>query len=156
MQTFGPAAPDAESRRVELQLGGHLIEVIIHRPEGEPADINAVPFFETGALIDTGASDVCIDFRIAHDLNLRQIDQRTVGTLGGSIPAAVYVGVLEVPALGFKKVMPLYAFRVRRVSFSVVLGRTFLSNYIVTFNGPEGYCVFADPPWVYSPPIEDE
>jgi hypothetical protein len=156
MQTFGPAAPDAEGRKVQLTLGGHLIEVIVHRPDGEPAEPTDLQFWETGALIDTGASHVCIDFRIALDLKLRQIDQGMVGTMGGSVPASIHLGVLEVPALRFKRLMPLYAFRVRRVNFSVLLGRSFLADYIVTFNGPEGYCHFADPGLGLAPPYEDE
>ncbi len=92
---------------------------------------------EAGGLIDTGASDVCIDFRIAHDLRLRQVDQRTVGTLGGSVPAAVYMGVLEVPALGFKRRMPLYAFKVRRVGFSVVSAAASLRTTSSPSTGPK-------------------
>ncbi len=55
-------------------------------------------FLEHGAMIDTGASDTCIDYRIAHALKLRQIDQRTIGTVGGPDPGRGVSGRAGNPA----------------------------------------------------------
>jgi hypothetical protein len=66
-----------------ITIEGIVIDVMVHRePKAAPED--GVPdFIEHGAMIDTGASDTCIDYRIAHALKLRQIDQRTIGTVAG-------------------------------------------------------------------------
>ena len=155
-RVFGPDAHDGLGRKIELELGGHLIDVIVRREDGAGPVPGLPSFYETGALIDTGATDVCIDLSIARDLRLRTVDQRTVGTAGGPILASVHVGVLEVPALGFRKLMPLYAFRVRRTNFSILLGRSFLADYIVTFDGPRGCCLFVRPEEAYQLPPDDE
>ncbi|MGH7025485.1 MAG: retropepsin-like aspartic protease [Caulobacteraceae bacterium] len=155
-RSFGPAGPDASSRREQLRVEGHVLDVIIHR-EPSAVDEEGVPaLFEAGALIDTGASDVCIDYRLAHELKLRQIDQQTVATPGGTLLAAVFLGLLEVPDLGYRKLMPLYALRVARSSYSVILGRSFLADYIVTFDGPNGCFHFALPQDVRSGEAHDE
>lgn len=98
---------------------------------------------ETNGLIDTGASDVCIDYRVALELGLREINQATVGVVGGSTLAKIYMGRLIVPDVGFDRVCPLYALKVRQPTHDVLLGRSFLENYIVTFDGPAGTFTFA-------------
>lgn len=105
----------------------------------------AAPSIRTRGLIDTGASDVCIDYRIAQQLGLRQIDQQDVGIVGATVPAAIYSGVLAVPDLSFSDRLPLYALKVRRPTHEVLLGRSFLRSFIVTFNGPLGTFHFASP-----------
>ena len=143
--TFGPSAPDASGRKERLTIEGYVLDVIIHRMAGAPEETGVSQFYEAGGLIDTGASDVCIDYRMAQTLRLRQIDQQTVATPGGSLLAAIYMGVLEIPALSFKRVMPLYALKVARASYNVILGRSFLSEYVVTFDGPNGLFHFDRP-----------
>ena len=144
-RTFGPGAPDAFSRREQLKVEGPILDVIIHREPNAAGGGGGPALYESGGLIDTGASDVCIDYRLASELRLRQIDQQTVATPGGSLLAAVFLGVLEVPALQFKKLMPLYALKVGRASYNVILGRSFLADFIVTFDGPNGFFHFAHP-----------
>ena len=41
--------------------------------------------------------------------------------------------------------MPLYALKVGRASYNVILGRSFLADYIVTFDGPNRFFHFALP-----------
>ena len=100
---------------------------------------------EVGGLVDTGASDVCIDYRLAEELGLRQVDQQTVGVVGASALATVHTGIIEIPELGFSQVMPLFALKVRRPSHDVLLGRSLLQNFIVTFDGPSGLFHFSTP-----------
>ncbi len=93
----------------DVTIHGHILSVIIHREPGAAPEEGVRQFQETGALIDTGASDICVDYRIAQALKLRQVDQRTIGTAGGSVEVAVYNGMFEVPLLGFKRMMRLFA-----------------------------------------------
>lgn len=111
----------------------------------EPVDLGVpVPTVETRGLIDTGASDVCIDYRIAIALGLKVIDQSLVGVVGTSTLATIYLGRLLIPEIGFDRVMPLYALKVRQPTHEVLIGRSVLQNYIVTFDGPAGMFHFAD------------
>lgn len=96
-------------------------------------------------LIDTGASDVCIDYRLAERLGLKVIDQTTVGVVGATVPAKIYLGRVVIPELGFDRMMRLYALKVRHATHEILLGRSFLQNYIVTFNGPAGMFTFSKP-----------
>ena len=129
----------------DVTIHGHILSVIIHREPGAAPEEGVRQFYETGALIDTGASDICVDYRIAQALKLRQVDQRTIGTAGGSVEVAVYNGVFEVPLLGFKRSMRLFAPRIDRVNYSVLIGRSLLKDYIVNFNGPTGEVHFIHP-----------
>lgn len=124
---------------------GHLLEVGIQRV-GPP---RASGEFETEiistGLIDTGASDVCIDYRLAERLGLKVIDQTMVGVVGATVPAKIYLGRVVIPQLGFDRMMRLYALKVRHATHEILLGRSFLQNYIVTFDGPAGIFTFAKP-----------
>lgn len=126
-----------------MAIFGHILPVHI-AAFGASSKTSSMPaLVETNGLIDTGASDVCIDYRIALELGLREIDQATVGVVGGSTLAKIYLGRLTVPDVGFDRVCPLYALRVRHPTHDVLLGRSFLENYIVTFDGPAGTFTFA-------------
>jgi len=124
---------------------GNVLDVIVHREPGAAAEEGVPVFHEAGALIDTGASDNCIDFRIAQALKLRAIDQRTISTAGGPIQVNVYLGIFEIPLLGFKKMMRLFAPRIDRLNYQVLIGRSVLKEYLVTFDGPANHCTFAKP-----------
>ncbi len=136
-----------------ITIEGIVIDVIIHRePNATPAD--GVPaFLEHGAMIDTGASATCIDYRIAHALKLRQIDQRTIGTVGGPIQVAVFLGMLEIPQLGFKRLDRLFAPKIERINYSVLTGRSVLKEFVFTYDGPADVCHFARP---QRPPDHDD
>lgn len=126
-------------------IPGHVLDVIIHREPGAKSEDGVRDFFEAGALIDTGASDNCIDYRIAQALKLRVIDQRTISTVGGPVEVNVYLGVFEIPVLGFKKMMRLFAPRIDRLNYQVLIGRSVLKEYLLTFDGPSDQCIFARP-----------
>jgi len=141
--TFGPATPDERTRRRETAIFGHLLPVTLGDvPVGASSPAPARTLATRG-LIDTGASDVCIDYRLAMELGLKVINQTTVGVVGGIAMANVYLGRLSLPEIGFDEVMPLYALKVRQPTHAVLLGRSFLQNYIVTFDGPAGHFTVA-------------
>lgn len=107
-------------------------------------------------MIDTGASDNAIDYRIAHALQLRQIDEIGLKGVGGRFSAPVFQGVLEVPALQYKKLVRLIAPKVNHSTYSMLLGRTFLSNFIMTYDGPNNMFIFFDPSRGVLPPAADD
>lgn len=125
-----------------MAIFGHILPVIIGGIDlsgATPGSISA------NGLIDTGASDICIDFRLAQQLGLKAIDQTMVVGVGGTLPATVYMGRLVVPDVEFDQLVRLYALKVRHPTHEVLLGRAFLQNYIVTFNGPSGLFHFSTP-----------
>jgi len=144
VKSFGPASPTNGARRAEATGLGHIISVII-KPAGAAKPSATATLIRAGGLIDTGASDVCIDYRVAVALGLDEIDQQTVGVVGASVPATVYMGILEIPELGFSEIMPLFALKVRRPTHDVLLGRSLLEHFIVTFDGPSGLFHFSRP-----------
>lgn len=138
--TYGPDGQSELDRHRELAVSGPLIDISIEAPNSAFAGVRAQ------GLIDTGASAVCIDRRTAIRLNLKQINETEIGVVGGgAVLASVHIGVLVVPALGFRQILPLYAVPMKQSSHSVLLGRSFLKNYIVTFDGPRGNFHFYNP-----------
>lgn len=65
--------------------------------------------------------------------------------MGGSIDASIYLAELEVPQLDYRELIEVVAPKVGHTSYSVLLGRSFLSQFIVTFDGPEGHFTFNRP-----------
>jgi predicted aspartyl protease len=128
-----------------ITIEGIVIDVIIHREPNAATEDGVPDFHESGAMIDTGASDTCVDYRIAHALKLRQIDQRTIGTVGGPVQVAVFLGVLEIPQLQYKKLTRFFAPRIERINYSVLIGRSVLREYIFTYDGPANLSHFARP-----------
>ncbi len=142
-KVFGPTAANENERRREMAIFGHILDVRV-AGFGPPVGTSSSPdVVETRGLIDTGASDICIDYRLAIHLGLREINQATVGVVGGTTMAKIYLGRLIVPEVGFDRVCPLYALKVSHPTHDVLLGRSFLENYIVTFDGPAGTFAFA-------------
>lgn len=147
--SFGPGGISAYDRSAELAALGPIIDIVIRSPQ-LPAQADRQPHQREATpargLIDTGATDVCIDVTLAAELGLIWTGREQVGVAGGaSIMADVFAGILEVPELGFSEMVPLYALKTRRPTHDVLLGRSFLRNFIVTFDGPQGVFHFYKP-----------
>jgi predicted aspartyl protease len=133
-----------------LAVSGPLIDISIQGVGSAFAGIAA------RGLIDTGASIVCISQRIADQLNLVSVDEDDMGVVGGgTIRANIYMGYLSVESLGFRELMRLYAVPMKQPGHSVLLGRSFLKHFIVTFNGPEGMFHFSTPPAAHDHGFDD-
>jgi predicted aspartyl protease len=149
--SYGPTGASASDRSGELAAVGPVVEIVIRAPGPPLRSPDWKPGFNRESvpargLIDTGASDVCIDARMAVELGLTETGQEPVGVAGGvSVFSTVYAGILEVPELGFSELMPLYSLKMRHPTHDVLLGRSFLRNFIVTFDGPEGIFHFYRP-----------
>ena len=144
-KTFGPVGPDEAQRHALLARDGCSLDVIIRADATSIAVAGAVTKTEhrTSALIDTGASKVCIDYRIAQELDLRQIDQTTLLVVGGKIEAPIYLGLLEIPGLEYREMIELVAPKIGQLRCEVLLGRSLLSAFIMTFDGPGGQVHFS-------------
>lgn len=150
--TTGPGAPTAYDRSVELAAVGPILDIVIRSPRlTRPIGASDGPVVKRESitargLIDTGATNVCIDIRMAVELGLSSTGKESVGVAGGgSLMSDVYAGILEVPQLNFSEMVPFYTLRMRHPTHDVLLGRSFLQNFIVTFDGPQGIFHFYSP-----------
>jgi predicted aspartyl protease len=89
------------------------------------------------ALIDTGASDSCIDEQLAQQLGLMPVDRRQVGGVAGQQLHYVYLAHLTVPNLGMQTLGPFIGVNLGGVH-KVIMGRDFLTHTILIYNGEEG------------------
>jgi predicted aspartyl protease len=135
----------------ETTIAGFMIPACIHRDVGGSLSDGEQAIFSDQALIDTGASAVFIDPSVAAALNLKQVDQSEIETAGGRVGVLVYSGVLEVPLLGYKERIELRAPKVKRISYSIVLGRSFLRQYHIVIDGPNDLLTFSRPGLVELP-----
>ena len=92
------------------------------------------------ALVDTGASESCIDVGLAEELGLPVVDKRRIAGAGGAHQAPVYLGHIFFPQLQ----NAIYG-RFAGVGLSdggqlqkALIGRTFLANYMMIYDGPFG------------------
>jgi hypothetical protein len=92
------------------------------------------------ALVDTGATESCIDNLVGHDLGLPVVDRRPIAGVHGSKPANIYLAQVHVPSLSFT----IYGFfagvdlaaggQIHRA----LIGRTFLRNFTMVYEGGTG------------------
>lgn len=95
------------------------------------------------ALVDTGATECCIDSQLAVRLGLPVVDKRKVAGVGGVSEVDVHLAQVYVPSLGFT-MYGLFAsvhLSAGGSLHSVLIGRTFLRDFVMTYDGPSGTVV---------------
>ena len=119
--------------------------VVAHFPAGEDTPKQA----ETvSALIDTGAAESCIDVGLAERLGLPVVDKCMVSGVGGAARHPVYAAKIEIPNLSGQYQRGRFS-GVRLADGGqrhlVLLGRTFLRNVIMVYDGIRGHATLAAP-----------
>jgi hypothetical protein len=106
------------------------------------------------ALVDTGASQSCIDDALAVQLNLPIVDRQKIAGVGGNHEVNMYLAQVHVPPLNF----------VINGSFAGVnligggqqhhalIGRTFLQSFTMIYEGRTGTVTLSNDPQPASPP----
>ena len=98
------------------------------------------------ALVDTGASECCIDSLLASKLNLPIVDKRTISGSYGSHDVNVYLAQIHIPTLN----MTMYgAFAGVHLSAGgqshmALIGRTFLRHYTMVYEGRTGTVIISN------------
>lgn len=88
-------------------------------------------------IIDTGASCICVDSRVVKNLGLVASDKKPVQMADGRVEiSTVYTARMSIEALGFNDYVQVNAINMERPSLRVLLGRSFLKDYIVNYDGP--------------------
>ena len=137
---FGPDAPDARSRSDRLQKLGPVLQVILTNPFAD--EINAAPPVVSDAMVDTGASCICVDNRAARELRLQKIAPTNLIAVGASHPSWLYAARVQAPELDFDRIMQVCAPDGVRVTPRILLGRSFLQYFSFSFNGISGVFTF--------------
>ena len=88
-------------------------------------------------IIDTGASVICADSRIAARLGLVASNRKSVQMADGRVvKSSVYIAKMTIRALGFDDYVEIFGIEMEYPSIRVLIGRSFLRNYIVNYDGP--------------------
>lgn len=91
-------------------------------------------------LVDTGASESCLDDQLAAKLGLPVIDRRDISGISGFKKANIYLAQIHVPSLAFTIYgafagVDLVAGGQRH---QALIGRTFLQRFTMMYDGPTG------------------
>ena len=89
------------------------------------------------SIIDTGASASCIDEKLAKKLGLTPIDKQKVGGAAGKKLHVIYLGMIYVPTLNTHSKGRFIGVDMDDQQ-PVILGRDFLLNSILIYNGVNG------------------
>jgi len=92
------------------------------------------------ALVDTGATESCIDDQLAVNLNLPIIDRRQIGGVGGRHTVNVYLAQIHVPALAFTQYGGFAGVDLAAggQTHQALIGRTFLWHFTMIYDGLTG------------------
>ena len=93
---------------------------------------------ELHGIIDTGASVICVDSRIVKRLGLVASNRKPLQMADGrETLSSIYSVRMTIPALGFDDFVQVYSIEMEYPSSRVLLGRSFLRDYIVNYDGPK-------------------
>ena len=136
--------PGGASGRVQLAAHGPTLLVTIgFDPAFNPAVHNPPPVAGLGgihALVDSGASESCIDNLIAAQLNLPIVDRRQIAGVHGAQQVNMHLAQVHVTHLNFwiygafAGVDLAAGGQIHRA----LIGRTFLQNFTMVYEGRTG------------------
>lgn len=97
------------------------------------------------ALVDTGATESCIDSLLASHLNLPIVDRRKISGTYGSHEVNIHLAQVYVPALNFTVYGAFAGVHLAAggQSHRVLIGRTFLRHYTMTYEGRTGTVILS-------------
>lgn len=156
MHTTSHDGGSPAERQKTLELAGAQLTVLLRNPEynGKPESFfvqkGFAPFVERKGLIDTGATSVLIGRDVAQELGLRQTGNTTMQGVNRSADALIYAGMIEVPQLDYAITVPVMAPRRGEFASGLLLGRSFLKDFIVTYDGPSGTLTIVQPATDYN------
>ncbi len=99
------------------------------------------------ALVDTGALDNCIDLDFANAVGLNPSEYVTGAGVGGLYETEMYAAHVYIPALDYVVVGNFLGARLLAggLPHAILLGRTFLRHFSMTYNGETGAVTLTSP-----------
>ena len=97
------------------------------------------------ALVDTGASESCIDNLLAVELGLPVIDRQPISGIAGTHMVNIYLAQFHVPALPFTMYGQFAGVDLKGggIPQSALVGRTFLQHFKMLYEGKTGSVVLS-------------
>ena len=133
-----------------LTLYGPTLKVSIgfdpnYRPSVRPGIDPVLPEIEYNALVDTGASESCMDSSVAAALDLPIIDRRPVSGVHGTIDVNVHLAQIGIPALGVVTHGRFAGVHLRAGGqpHSALIGRTLLRHMTMHYDGNTGSAILS-------------
>ena len=126
---------------LEVQIGydfNFRIDDMASRPN--------LPKTQLFALVDTGATESCIDSTLALNLGLTVVDRKRVGGIHGAHPVNYHVAQIYIPSLDFTIVgtFPGVGLTASGLNHSALLGRTFLQHFKMSYEGRNGSVIISN------------
>jgi hypothetical protein len=111
-----------------------------HDPVKNPRAVPTLGVTGVNALVDTGATECCIDSLLAAQLNLPLMNRRQIAGSSGSHTVNVYLGQVHVPSLGVTMNGAFCGLDLKAggQSHSALIGRTFLRHFKMIYEGRTG------------------
>jgi predicted aspartyl protease len=135
-----PDTPPGSGAGLLTQLGPTLKVDIGFDPNYQPGIVPVAGVKAVVALVDTGATECCIDNLLAIQLGLPLIDKKPIAGVGGRQMANVYLAQIHVPQLRFT-----ISGRFAGVDLiaggqmhNALIGRTFLQHCTMRYYGKTG------------------
>lgn len=121
--------------RNELARLGPTIDATVQRHDqlrGSPPTL--------AALIDTGASETCIDVTLANTLGLPAVDRQLMATPAGQTSILRYLARVEFPGLNVEKIgrFPGVHLASGGQPYQLLIGRDILQHLQMSYDGPAG------------------
>jgi predicted aspartyl protease len=104
------------------------------------ADVPTTAIKGVDALVDTGATESCIDSLLAAQLNLPVVDRRMVSGVHGSKEVNVHLAQIHIPSLGrtIYGVLAAVDLVAGGQIHKALIGRTFLQHLTMVYEGLTG------------------
>ena len=98
------------------------------------------------ALVDTGATESCIDSHLINLLQLPIVDRREIAGVHGSLAVNVCLAQIYIPDLRFTVYGRFAAVHLAASGQQhyALLGRTFLQNFTTTYEGQTGFVTISN------------
>jgi hypothetical protein len=130
-----------------LRLGPTILVDIGLKSRAKPGDAPDLSEKKVRALIDTGAGGDCIDDELAQRLRLPIHDEGEISGVGGRHHAFIYTTRVYIPNLGKLLFQPFTGVKLQvgEQWHRLILGRSFLRQYRLTYEGSTGQVEISEP-----------
>jgi predicted aspartyl protease len=135
--------------RLRLIEQGPTLDVQIEfDPEFRPSELARpnIPEVRLPALVDTGATESCIDSDLARVLQLPIVDRQAIAGVHGASETNVCLAQIHVPDLGFTMYgrFAVVHLAAGGLPHSALLGRNFLQHFTMTYEGKNGVVILSN------------
>jgi hypothetical protein len=140
---FRTGTPTASPADLLVQLGPTLRVDLGMKSRSAPGEEPDLPAKDIKALIDTGAGGDCIDDDLAKSLGLQISDEGEISGVGGRHRAFIYTARLYIPSAPKLLFQRFTGVKLQQGDqwHRVILGRSFLRQYRMTYDGADGSVV---------------